>query len=252
MTNRAQASSEFAQWLGEVHPEVYEAVFARAIASGANTKRMNGFGFFGDDSDLGADFSDVTSDFTPDVSEPALQDISVDTGNVDYVIGSSMGDAADALPIFAPISSAQAPAGGVTGSANTVGQWITSAAGVSAVVNLGTAVLNTVATVDAAKTQMAVIQAQAARAQTGQSPYPISYVTNAAGQLVPVYNTSPTSVLPTAISNAIGSGGAVPINNGTAYALSSNTLSSLFSGNSSLLLLLGGAALLLLLLTEKG
>ena len=231
--NRIQASAAFAQWLESTHPELYEALFAHAVSRG-----LRGFG--DDPSDLGLDFSDPAA-------QAALQDMPVDTGNLDYVTASAYGDAVDALPgdltssiSNNPISSSQ----GVTGSTSSVGNWLTSPQGLTAMANVGAATLNTLATAQMAKTQMAVIQAQAQRAIQGQSPVPVSYITNAQGQHVPVYVGQQ---IPTSISAASGNGTARPVtlpNGTTGYTLSSPALTSLFGGSNLIWVLLLAAGLL--------
>lgn len=239
---RNAASQELAQWLGETHPQLYDALFAHALRNGA--RALSGLGDVGDDFGL--------SDFTPQ-----LQDVSIDQDNLDYVDASSMGDIADALPLFDdPVGGTQSvpvsSQGSVTSSTQSVGQYLTSGPGLTAIANLGTAVLNAVATTQVAKAQMAVVQAQAQRAQNGQSPLPITYVEGPNGQVIPVYNTgNGTEILPSALQGAINGGYSQPVNlpgGGVGYTLNSNTLSSLF-GSNSIWLVLGAMALGLVLLT---
>lgn len=236
------AGQEFAQWLGETHPQVYQALFAHAMRRG-----LSGLG-----------------DDSTDFSDPTLQDISVDTDNLDYVVGSSESDIADALPLFdtplnsagGGISTSTGPSSttGVPAQTATVGQFLSSPAGVTAIAQLGTAVLNSVTTANIAQAQAAVIQANAQRAAAGVSPVPVSYVTNAAGQLVPVYNTgTASSILPPVLQQAIAGGTSVPVtlpSGETGYTLTSNTLSSLL-GSNTIWLVLGALALGLLLLEQS-
>jgi hypothetical protein len=244
--HNAVAGQEFAQWLGETHPQVYQAVFAHTMRRG-----LHGLG--DDTTDDGSDFSD-----------PTLQDVSVDTDNLDYVVGSSESDVADALPLFdTPLNSA---GGGISTSAGpssttgipaqtaVVASTVSTPAMATAVAQLGTAVLTAIAAPQIAAAQAQVLQANAQRAAAGQSPIPISYVTGANGQLVPVYNTGTgTSILPTSLQQSIAAGTSVPITlptGETGYTLTSNTLSSLL-GSNSIWLVLGAIALGLLMLEQS-
>lgn len=238
--SRARAAIEFAQWLSETHPQVYQAAYGAAHS--ARTAHRN-LGDVGDDFGL--------SDFTPQ-----LQDISVDLDNLDYVEASSMSDIADALPLFdltgtqsVPVSSSQGVSGGSTAS---VGQYLTSPVGVATIANLGTAVLNAVTSTQVARAQVAVMQAQAQRAQQGLSPVPVTYVQGPNGQVIPVYNTgNGTQILPSALQGAINGGYSQPItlpDGSMGYTLQSDTLSSLL-GSNSIWLVLGLMALGLVLLT---
>lgn len=254
--NRTAAGMAFAQWLGETHPEVYETLFAQAIAGGANARYKAGLGSLGDDG--GYDWSAL------DVS-PALQDIQVDTGNLDYVVGSSMSDIADALPLFdvpagggtssSVVSSpSRSSGGGITGAIGSVGNWLTSTQGLNAIANLGVATLNTVVGVQAAKAQMAVVQAQAQRALNNQAPLPITYVQGANGQMVPVYVGDGTQLIPPALQAAINSGAAQQMvlpNGQYGYTLPQNTLSSLLGGNTGILLALLAGGVLLAVMAER-
>jgi hypothetical protein len=239
---KTSAANEFAQWLGDTHPEVYEALFAQAMRAHAG---LSGLGDVQDEFGI--------SDFTPDT----LDAVNVDTGNLDYVEASAYGDAVDALPgglenltggtsSSSPVSSTQ----GVTGAVSSIGNWLTSPSGLTAIANLGTAVLNTVATTQVAKTQMAVIQAQAQRASQNQSPLPVTYIQGANGQQVPVYVVGAGQQVPASIVSAIGNGTAqqVQLSNGSVgYTLNSSSLSSLLGGNNLLIVGLIAGGLLLLL-----
>lgn len=247
----SRAAQQFGQWLGTVHPEIYQAVYAHVMTHGSGAKgsnRSQSLRGLGDD-----DFD--TEYGSADFSDPALTDISVDTDNLEYVEASSEGDAADALPLFdSPSSPISQGASSVTSSTAKVNNSLTSPSVVTAIANLGVAVLKTVATVDVAHAQMAVVNAQAQRAQQGQSPAPISYIQGPNGQMIPVYDTGMASgTIPSSLEQAIASGQsqAVTLPDGsTGYTLNSSTLSSVLGSNSSLLLIAGGALLLLLALSQ--
>jgi len=207
--------AEFAQWLEEVHPEVFEALYARA------RKGLSGLG------DGEIDLVDVTSSL-----DSALNDISFSAAT-DINAGLALQDFNLSEAVSTP-SVQVSPAGvtsssGVLSSLESVGQWLTSKSGLNAMANIGTAVLKTQGAVDVAHAQMAVIQAQAARANTGVSPAPISYTRDAQGNLVPVYNTGTASGIPADLETAIQQGRAhlVTLPDGsTGYTLDQPALSS--------------------------
>lgn len=227
---RTQASAQaFAQWLGEVHPELYSALFAQAISQGANSRARLG----------DYDFSTF--------SEPVLQDIQIDTGALNELADTSFSTAADAisdaissLPSsqsitktnVTPSSQGGGFASSVTTAIGNVGQWITSKQGLTSLSNLGTAVLGAVTSANVAKAQMTVIQQQAARSQAGLSPAPITYSRDVNGNLVPVYDTGTGEQMPASLLAAIQNGTAhrVVLPDGSiGYTLNSNTLSSVLS-----------------------
>lgn len=252
MNTRAQAGLQLAQWLQAEHPEVFEAVFAQAVRQGVTNRRAQLRGFAGDD--------EYDHAFTVNLPEPVLQDIQIDTGNLEYVEASMYGDAMDALPgglesldvgvmSSTPVTASTSSSGGITGALASVGHWLTSAQGLTSLTQLGSAVLNTVATTQVAKTQMAVIQAQAQMASLGKSPAPITYMHDAKGNLVPVYAPGVSQQIPTSITTAIGQGRSTPVtlpDGSTGYTLNSSTLSSVLGSHTGLVL--AGAGLLLLLL----
>lgn len=134
---------------------------------------------------------------------------------------------------------------GISDAASSVGSYLTSSQGLSSLSNLASTYLQS-------QTQQSVTQMQLARAQQGLPPAPVSYATNSAGQVVPVYTAGN---LPPSLT-----GSAQPLNLGngqTGYQLNSQALATL-AGSSTLKqylpwILLGGGALLLggLLLMRK-
>lgn len=133
---------------------------------------------------------------------------------------------------------------GISDAASSVGSYLTTGGGLTALSNLAGTYLQS-------KTAQSVVQMQLARANQGMAPAPVSYATNASGQVVPVYTaTLPTSIAPYA-------GNAVTLSNGqSGYPLTTPALTAL-SGASTLSqylpwILLGGGVLIVgLLLLRK-
>lgn len=240
---------EFGHWLGQTHPQVYEALFAHAIAQGA--VRNTGLGDY---------------DFTS-FSTPELQDIQIDTDTLNDITSSSWADATSAIasavqslpgggsitraPAGAPSSSGGGFVTGLTSAIGSVGKWATSPQGLNSLSQLGTAVLGAVTSANVAKAQVATIQAQAARAQAGLNPAPISY--DAYGN--PVYNTGMSNQqIPAALDAAIRNGTAhqVVLPDGSiGYTLDNNTLSSVLGTGLPWYVLAGIAAVVLFALTSN-
>lgn len=222
--------AEFAQWLEATHPDVFEAMYP--LAREHVLKGLSGLG------DVA--LTDVTSSL-----DAALDNISFSAGT-DINAALALQDFGETLSTpTVPVSpSGTSSSGGVLSALSSVGSWLTSGGGLNALANLGTQVLKTQATADQAKVQMAVIQAQAARVQAGQSPAPIAYVN---GQ--PVYTTGGGQYIPAALEQAIQNGTAHPVtlaDGTTGYTLDHSTLSSVLStGVPWWIWLIGGGFLLL-------
>lgn len=102
----------------------------------------------------------------------------------------------------------------ISGAASSVGTYLTSSQGMQSLASLANTYLQS-------QTAQQVVSAQLARANQGMAPAPITYQTNAAGQVVPVY----TGANPPA--------GAVPVqlgNGQVGYQLGSGQLAALSSG----------------------
>lgn len=106
---------------------------------------------------------------------------------------------------------------GISSAASSVGDYLTSSQGLSSLTSLANTYLQS-------QTAQSVAQVQLSRAQQGLAPAPVSYATNSAGQVVPVY---------TGVNPAL-TAGAEPVNLGNGqvgYTLGASQLSSL-GGNS--------------------
>ncbi len=100
-----------------------------------------------------------------------------------------------------------------------VGTWISNPENMKSLVALGGTYFATQAAKDAANAQIAMLQTQADRAQSGQTAAPISYTYDAAGNPVPVYTGS--SLIP-------GLGNQVALPSGQlGYTMSPNALATL-------------------------
>lgn len=233
---------EFAQWLEETHPEVFEALYA--VARSRARSPLSGL--------ADVDLSDVTSSL-----DSALDQISFSAGtdidaglalqNLDFGIG-------ETTPTVTQSPAGVSSSSGVLNSLSSVGQWLTSASGLNAIANIGTAVLKTAGAVDVAHAQMAVIQAQAARANAGMSPAPISYTRDAQGNLIPVYNTGTSQYVPTQLEQAIqqGRAHAVTLPDGSiGYTMDSALTSSLLSTGLPWWMWLIGGGIVLIALTQR-
>lgn len=224
-------------WLAHEHPPIF-----RALLKQVNTQQKlasKGLGFLGDDLET-VDVGGGSVDYAPSLtdvgisSDPTLSDISsVDSslGSVDLgSILSSGSDTASSGGFWSTLGSDLSGAGSslVSGVASVAGALI-SPTSIAAVGNAASAYFKSQTPTATTAAQQAVLNAQLARTVNGAGAAPISYTTNAAGQLVPVY---------------YGQTGATPV--------TSQLLSSLTSGGSMLpILLIGGAALVGVLLMSR-
>lgn len=238
------ARAQLAMWIEQEHPELFQALYAAAHAAGTQSRGAVLKGFGDDGTDDESWFNPATG------SDPTLVPITLDTNTI-----SAPNITMDVTPDSgSAISSAW---GGITNAAESVGNWLVSPSGVNAVAQVGTAYFKTQGAIAQQQTQAQILQAQIQAAQQGQSPYPVTYVTNAAGQRVPVYVTqSPTGLLPGSYGNAapqVPAGLQVAIANGSAqpitladgsvgYTITSSILSTLTS-NPLLWLLAAGVLL---------
>ncbi len=112
---------------------------------------------------------------------------------------------------------------GISDAASGVGNFLTSSGGLQSLSTLANTYLQS-------QQQQTVLQTQLARANQGLPPAPISYTTNAAGQVIPVYTGS---TLPMGIQQAVGAGQSqfLQLPNGTSgYTLNNASLASLGGG----------------------
>lgn len=192
-------AAQFAQWLQNEHPDIYARLYAMRV-----NQRLSGLG---DDGDF---------------TDPGLQDVST--------------NAVDAVNVVDSPDLASSDSGGIgTGilsSLESVGQWLISPQGLTAIATVGTTVLKVQQAQQTAQMQQAVIQANAQRAATGQPTVPITYATNAQGAVVPVYDTSTLQMMPPDLETAVQQGRAheVTLPNGSiGYEVDQPTLTSLLN-----------------------
>lgn len=133
---------------------------------------------------------------------------------------------------------------GISDAASSVGNFLTSSQGMQSLSSLANTYLQ-------GQTAQQVTSMQLSRATQGLPPAPVSYATNSAGQVVPVYTGA-------SVPSSIAVGQPLNLGNGqTGYALNSQALASL-SGSSTLQrylpwILIGGGVLLVggLLLSRR-
>lgn len=191
---------EFAQWLEKEHPDIYEMLYAQVQQSGVHS--LSGFG---DDSsgltDIQFDSGDVTT------SSEVESAVSSDSAGTDGGFGS-----------------------GLMSALSNVGNWLVSPQGLNSIASVGTAVLKVQEAQQVANMKMAVINANATRAASGQPVVPITYTQNAQGQVIPVYDGNTVQMMPPQLETAIQQGRAhqITLSDGsTGYAIDNPTLSSL-------------------------
>lgn len=284
----SSAAQQLAEWIGATHPDFYTYLYshvARQQAARALARsRLRGFA--DDDLYFTPDLPDTGGGddlyFTPDTSDATSLEFTPDYSAVDS-INASLDTAANPLDSFqptlatVPISSA-APAtnpsapdtgtldvatdnsggllstvgSGIASAASSVGNFLTSAQGLSDVTKLATAYFGLQNTKANAQLQTAVLQAQVARASNGTAPAPVTYALNSAGQLVPIYAVTAGGTIPAALAAAIQNGTSqyVTTPSGVSgYTVPANTISALGSGVSLtsllpwVLLIVGGLVL---------
>lgn len=202
-----QPGNSLATWLAAHHPDLFLAVFKQAQA--ANMKKgiqklgLLAMGRLGDDDGLTTTF-DAPSSFDSSVtfSDPGLTSVNFDASSVSLP-SNLISDATDSGSSFlssigSGLTSAGASIGNVLSSAGSsvlgalgsVGSYLTSSSGLTSLTNVAKAYFGAQAASSTAQTQQAVLQAQVNRALTNQPAAPITYTTNAQGQVVPVYATN--------------------------------------------------------------
>lgn len=261
--------NSLAAWLAGHHPDVFLALYSKAKQAQAKStargiaRRLGRLAddgvttYFGNDSGGGLDTVTVTADTStpPDYSQltlaptdSGLQTIAFDSSSftppADLLTDSPTDASGSSFlsSVGSAITSAGSTLGGVLSSAGSgvlsgigaVGSFLSSSSGLSALTNVAKSYFTAQAANTQAAAQQAVVNAQIARAASGQPAAPITYTTNAAGQVVPVVATQTPA--------------------GTVYSpLTSSTLSSLtpsslqvFLSQYGLWLVLGGLGLFLL------
>lgn len=117
-------------------------------------------------------------------------------------------------------------------SVSAVGTWVSQPSNVNALANVAGAYFKSqTPNPSLSSAQSSVLSTQLARAQAGLSPAPISYTTDASGQLVPVYSTG-----------------------GSNYGLTPTSLNKLnpsFLQKYGIILAIGGGAVLLLMVLTR-
>lgn len=253
--------NSLAAWLAGHHPDVFLALYSKAKQAQAKSTARGIARRLGrladDDSGGGLDTVTVTADTStpPDYSQltlaptdSGLQTIAFDSSSftppADLLTDSPTDASGSSFlsSVGSAITSAGSTLGGVLSSAGSgvlsgigaVGSFLSSSSGLSALTNVAKSYFTAQAANTQAAAQQAVVNAQIARAASGQPAAPITYTTNAAGQVVPVVATQTPA--------------------GTVYSpLTSSTLSSLtpsslqvFLSQYGLWLVLGGLGLFLL------
>lgn len=198
---------KLAAWIYAAHPQLFGKLLQKANAARiaqSKTANLSGLGCacdgkvvsigayrprrtrtsfrgLGDDSSLSTDVTmqpvdlsslDTTSS-VPDVSS-ALTDSSSSSGGFWSSLGSGLSSLGSDV---------------LTGI-GSVGSYLTSSSGLSSLTGLANTYFANQAVQAQANTQQAVLQAQVQRTASGYSPAPITYQRNAAGQLVPVYQSA--------------------------------------------------------------
>jgi hypothetical protein len=195
------------------HPDLFMTAYRQARAAQATKKVALGWlQGFSDDVTVGdtgsiattfTDTPDTTVDFSQLNTTPELQTISFDQSALSTLPSNLISDSvlSGASGVLDTIANNTTSAGSSLGSAlgggsgilsalGSVGGWLTSPTGLGTMASVAKSYFGAQA---ATSTQQAVVNAQIARAATGQSSAPITYTTNAAGQLVPVYATQTPS-----------------------------------------------------------
>jgi hypothetical protein len=278
----SSAAQQLSEWIEQTHPGLYDQLYGVAQQrTGAAILRRARLKGFGDDGDFTLDTGLIDQGLTDVLSQTAVQplDLStdfanalVDTGSIASQYTPPVAGAIQPLTIappsnvntsFAPPPSSsgggtldaqtdssggflQSIGSGIANAASSVGHFLTSAQGLTALTTLGTAYFKLQQNNVNAQLQQQVLQAQIARAQSGQSPAPISYVQGPGGSLIPVFNTSTGHGIPPGLVAAINSGQSTPItlpDGSMGYTIPNNLVGSL-GGSLSLTQMLPWIALI--------
>jgi hypothetical protein len=189
-----QPGNSLAVWLAGHHPDLFLTVFKQAKSAQVAKKiQLRGLGqddggtttFFGDSSDV--TLSPVTIDQTAIETLPS--NLLTDSNSSGAGFLSNLGNSLTSSG--STIGTVLASAGsGVLGALGSVGTYLTSPTGLSNLSSLAKTYYAAQGATAQAQTQQAVLQTQIARATVGQTAAPITFTTNPAGQLVPVYGNT--------------------------------------------------------------
>lgn len=122
--------------------------------------------------DFSSSFNPIQT-LTPDIASIASPDL----------INISIDNSGFTLPSFQTDNTGSSIFDALSSGLSSVGSWLTSAAGLSAVGNITNTVLK------ANTPQQQTVQTQVARVASGNNPAPITYGYNTAGQVVPILQT---------------------------------------------------------------
>ncbi len=194
--NLNKPGNSLALWLSLNHPDLFLTAWnksrAMKLAQAAKLRGLRGLRGLGQDEPSAQDLR-MNSD-------PNLDSISVDTDSI--VPNSFVSDATDSgVSALSTVASSPTSAGTTVGSvlASTgvgvqaaiagVGAFLASATGLNAVSSIARNYYANQAASSTVQTQQQVLQTQLHRVATGYPAAPITYTTNSAGQVVPVYAT---------------------------------------------------------------
>ena len=247
------AAQQLSEWIEITHPDffnvLYRYVANRRVGMALNGARLRGFGDDGDTLDYFT--PDVSADVDPDTTDAIASSYTPATVDIPTLTASDLGvsSAVDTplVPVSTdatlPVSTDSAGSSsflstvgsGIASAASSVGNFLTSAQGLSDVTKLATAYFQLQTTNTNAAIQKQVLTAQIARASVGQSPAPLTYAVASNGQLVPIYAVSTGSPLPVALQNALATGASqyVTTPSGVSgYTVPSNIVGGLTDGPS--------------------
>lgn len=188
-----------AAWIYAAHPKLFQKLLAKAnAAKAARSKTKN----------LGCGPCKGLGDLSTDVS---LQPISVTGDGSSSDVTSALSDTSSGGFWSGLGSDISSIGSDVLSGIGSVGSYLTSSTGLSSLTGLANTYFGSQAVKAQANTQQAVLNAQTQRVANGYSPAPVTYQTNAQGQLVPVYQ---------------GAGGYTPLSSSGIAALSTGGLPS--------------------------
>lgn len=248
-----------AYWLRVVYPQVYlgvlrtmQQIHAKVAGLGGLGCDRDGLGVLGQDGGTtGFDTLTVdesgTGDFSVTDTIPVV-DVSAPTEPTPTVVAPLSAtdltpvsvEAATNLPTPPDVSAGTTSSSSSPGVLSAVGNFLTSSAGISALLTVGAAAVKAAATVQAAKAQSTILGMQVARLQAGLNPAAVSYAVNpATGALTPVIAT--------------GTAGSIPLTGAQVSALTPGNASALAVSNffSEYGLMIGAGLLLWLMLSRR-
>jgi hypothetical protein len=201
-----------AYWLYRIHPNLFAALQgpANQYRAGRKLSRFGALRALGDDvaissTDIGTTTTFDTGGISPDLitmADPGLTDVNISIPDVSAISNDvssaiSAGAPSISLPVTSPGNT-----GTVTSALSSVGSFLASATGLTALTNLGTAYFKS------NTPQGATLNTQIGRVQAGVTPAPITYGYNAQGQLVPVLSQAGlnTPLTPSTLNSLLPSG----------------------------------------------